>query len=225
MTIPFPLDAFDAVKEVKPRRAAPRLPSDKLASLGIALAFHVVIVGAFVAGLKVAAPMLREVKVTVDVIQPSQKPDDLVVSAPKLAAPAIVTAPMPVIAIAPAPEAIAAAPPRIQAPPAPPAPPAAKPGETRSSYLGRLLAQLNRFKHYPPSARAAHIEGVVMVHFVMARSGKLLSAEIAQSSGRAVLDREALALMRRAEPLPPMPETLTGEVLDAVVPVDFSLHG
>jgi protein TonB len=224
MTVPFPLDAFEAVKEVKPRRAAPRLPSDKLASLGIALAFHVVIVGAFVAGLKVAAPMLREVKVTVDVIQPSQKPDDLVVSAPKLAAPAIVTAPMPVIAIAPAPEAIAATP-RIQAPPAPPAPPAAKAGETRNSYLGRLLAQLNRFKHYPPSARAAHIEGVVMVHFVMARSGKLLSAEIAQSSGRAVLDREALALMRRAEPLPPMPETLTGEVLDAVVPVDFSLHG
>lgn len=225
MTVPFPLGAFDHAKEVRPRRAPPAfLSRDRLASLGITAAFHAAILAAFLVGLKVAAPMLREVPVTVDVLQP-KKVEDVVAAAPKLAAPPVIAAIAPVIDIAPAPNAIAAAPPRAAEPPAPPAPLPAKAGETRPSYLARLLAQLNRFKHYPPAARAAHVEGVVMVHFVMARSGKLVSAEIARSSGRPALDREALALMDRAQPLPPMPDTMAGDVLDAVVPVEFSLHG
>jgi protein TonB len=225
MTVPFPLGAFDHAKEVRPRRAPPAfLSRDRLASLGITAAFHAAILAAFLVGLKVAAPMLREVPVTVDVLQP-KKVEDVVAAAPKLAAPPVIAAIAPVIDIAPAPNAIAAAPPRAAEPPAPPAPLPAKAGETRPSYFARLLAQLNRFKHYPPAARAAHVEGVVMVHFVMARSGKLVSAEIARSSGRPALDREALALMDRAQPLPPMPDTMAGDVLDAVVPVEFSLHG
>ena len=40
-------------------------------------------------------------------------------------------------------------------------------GEGRDSFWRRLLAQLNRFKQYPRAARQAHIEGVVMLHFVM----------------------------------------------------------
>ena len=75
-------------------------------------------------------------------------------------------------------------------------PPAAAPngaGEGRDSFLGRLLAQLNRFKQYPRTARQAHIEGVVMLHFVMDAQGKVLSYEIAKSSGRPILDAEALA--------------------------------
>lgn len=225
MTVPFPLDAFDHVKEVRPRRAPSGwLSRAALMSVGITAAFHAVVVAAFVLGLKVAAPMLHETQVIVDVLKPAKKAETLDLSAPRLTAPARVTAPPPVIDIAPSPTAMSAAPP-VAAPAPPPSVPAAKAGESRTSYLGRLLAQLNRFKHYPPAARAAHIEGVVMVHFVMARSGTLVSAEIAKSSGRPALDHEALALMSRAQPLPPMPDTMAGDVLDAVVPVEFSLHG
>ncbi len=66
--------------------------------------------------------------------------------------------------------------------------PAHDAGESRASYLGQLLSQLNRFKHYPPEAKSARIEGVVMLHFIIDRSGRLLSAEIAKSSGRPALD-------------------------------------
>jgi protein TonB len=58
----------------------------------------------------------------------------------------------------------------------------------------------------------------------MDRQGKVLSAEIAKSSGRPVLDREALALMVRAQPLPAMPAAMKGDTLDAVVPISFTLH-
>ena len=98
-------------------------------------------------------------------------------------------------------------------------------GETREEFQARLLGQLNRFKHYPPQARKAHIEGVVMLHFVMDATGRLLSCDIAKSSGRPVLDAEALALMQRAQPLPALPADFSTRTLDAVVPVEFSLMG
>jgi protein TonB len=97
-------------------------------------------------------------------------------------------------------------------------------GETRDSFLARLLAQLNRFKQYPRAARQAHIEGVVMLHFVMDADGKMINFEIAKSSGRPVLDNEALALIARAQPLPALPPDFPTRTLDAVVPIEFSLN-
>ena len=95
-------------------------------------------------------------------------------------------------------------------------------GEGRDTFLGRLLAQLNRVKQYPRAARQAHIEGVVMLHFVMDAQGKVVSFEIAKSSGRPVLDNEALALIQRAQ-LPPLPAGYPTSTLDAVVPIQFYL--
>ncbi len=101
--------------------------------------------------------------------------------------------------------------------------PQAVAGEGRDSFLGRVLAQLNRFKQYPRPARQAHIEGVVVLHFVMDAQGKVLRFEIAKSSGRSVLDNEALALIQRAQ-LPPLPVGFPTSTLDAVVPIQFSLN-
>ncbi len=106
----------------------------------------------------------------------------------------------------PAPGAIKVA----AATPAPTAPslPLQGTAETRQSYYARLLAQLNRVKRYPAAARTAHVEGVVMLHFVMNADGRVLSFEIATSSGKPLLDAEALALIARAQPLPPDPARL-----------------
>jgi len=63
-----------------------------------------------------------------------------------------------------------------------------------------------------------------MVHFVMDAQGKVLNAELAKSSGRPVLDDEALALMTRAQPLPALPVDYPTRTLDAVVPIEFYLN-
>ncbi len=110
------------------------------------------------------------------------------------ASPRLDMAPMPEIDIAPeAPtQSIhipVAPPPAAPAAPAEPAPSVA-PAETQQSYLARLLGYLNRYKHYPPAARAARIQGVVMLHFVMDKTGHVTTFEISRSSGMPALDEE-----------------------------------
>lgn len=139
--------------------------------------------------------------------------------------PPAATLPMPVVVIQNVPSPVHAEPPRtVPAPPTHAQQPSPQAGEGRDSFLARLLSQLNRFKHYPPEARKAHIEGVVMVHFAIDAGGNLLSCEISKSSGRPILDIEALALIRRAQPLPALPPGFPNNTLDAVVPIAFYLN-
>jgi TonB family protein len=59
----------------------------------------------------------------------------------------------------------------------------------------------------------------------MRRDGTVQSAEIAKSSGRPALDREARAMIQRAGRLPPMPAEMKGETLNGVIgPITFTLH-
>jgi len=97
-------------------------------------------------------------------------------------------------------------------------------GTAPESYFGRLAAWLDARKHYPPQARRLHIQGVVRLHFVLDRSGRVLSFDIAGSSGRPILDEEAEALIQRAQPLPPIPADWPQTQLSLVVPVVFRLR-
>jgi protein TonB len=162
------------------------------------------------------------VQITPEKIQKTEEVKPL----PKLAmAPTIITVPPPVFTVRTiTPPPVAAQPPVAAPAPAAIAAPQKSAGETRDSYLGRVLAQLNRFKQYPRSARQAHIEGVVMLHFVMDANGRVQSFEIAKSSGRPVLDAEALTLIQRAQPLPALPADFPTRTLDAIVPIEFSLN-
>lgn len=228
MTMPLSVTELDGARPASlapfSHMAKPSRPSrERLAGLGITAAAHIGIVAALVFGIQVARPALIPKAVNVEILKTKVKPEP--VAPLPLIKPSLVTVPEPVITITPPPTApvIAAAPVRA-APPSTPAAPAQPAGEGRDSFLGRLLAQLQRVKHYPPEARSAHIEGTAMLHFIMDRNGKVLSADIAKSSGRAALDREALALVRRAEPLPVMPDSMPGATFEAVVPVTFALH-
>ena len=64
----------------------------------------------------------------------------------------------------------------------------------------------------------------MLLHFVMDAEGHVTSAEIQKSSGRPALDKEALALMDRAQPLPALPADFPTRTLDAVVPIEFALN-
>ena len=68
------------------------------------------------------------------------------------------------------------------------------------------------------------MEGVTYVLFTMTREGRVLDARIERSAGNSVLDREGLELLRRAEPLPPLPQDQLGETLRLVVPVQFFMR-
>ncbi len=191
-------------------------------ALAFTIALHVVVVLALIAGLHAAHTLpVQEIVARIEMVK--KKAEVLPPPPPQLLHP-----PEAVIAVPPPVVIQTIPPPHMEAPPAVIA--LSTPlqativGEGRDAFLGRLLSQLNRFKRYPPEARRAHIEGMVMLHFIMDAGGNLLSVEIAKSSGRPVLDAEALALIRRAEPLPALPAGFPAKTLDAVVPVEFSLR-
>ena len=225
MTVSYPLQAFEKSRMLHIGRE--RLPDrDRLTSIAVTVAVHVVIAVAALTTVQVVRPKVMQ-ELSVQITPEKPKPlEDFLKPLPKLAPPAPATAPIPEVVIR-----TATPPPVVAQPPiATPAPvtapitaPRAASGEGRDSFLARLLAQLNRVKQYPRAARQAHIEGVVMLHFVMDAQGKLVSFEIAKSSGRPVLDNEALALVQRAQ-LPPLPVGFPTSTLDAVVPIQFSLN-
>lgn len=89
-----------------------------------------------------------------------------------------------------------------------------------ATWEAELLAHLEKYRRYPPAAKARREQGVTYVRFRMNREGKLLSSEILRSSGTAALDRAALDTLRRAQPFPPIPRDKP-DPLELSVPVEF----
>jgi len=123
------------------------------------------------------------------------------------------------------PKPIAEKPPQPSADPAPrtTAPPEAAQA-ARANYMGLLSAHLQRFKQYPPAARAAGEQGVATLSFTVSRNGRVSDGRIVKSSGSAKLDAETLAMLRRAQPLPSFPPEMTQSALSFAAPIRFSLH-
>ncbi len=92
------------------------------------------------------------------------------------------------------------------------------------SWQTNLMRQLQRAKRYPSSAQSRKEEGIVLVSFSLDRFGHVLARSITRSSGHADLDNEAMAMLTRAEPLPPFPESMSQPQIDLTVPIRFSLR-
>ncbi len=92
------------------------------------------------------------------------------------------------------------------------------------SWRNELLGRLQRAKRYPDLARSHGDQGVVTVTFTMDRGGRVLSVSLVRSSGSALLDEEGVALVRRAEPLPSLPEEMGGSTITLTVPISFALR-
>lgn len=81
-----------------------------------------------------------------------------------------------------------------------------------------LMAHLNRAKRYPAGARRS---AEVAVAFTLDRRGHVVAYNVKRSSGHPVFDDAALAMMKKADPVPPPPPALADEGLSFEVPVVF----
>lgn len=113
-------------------------------------------------------------------------------------------------------ESAASPPPRPSAPPAP-----RVAGSVEATWQGRVMARLDKAKRYPRGARSRGIEGVAQVRFHVDRGGRVTQVMLARSSGHEDLDREAVAAVHRAQPLPRPPEELPGDPIRLTVEVEF----
>lgn len=88
-----------------------------------------------------------------------------------------------------------------------------------ATYRSIVAAELNRRKFYPPSARAAGLEGVVVMSFTIGGDGHVHGHSIVRSSGQPALDQAARQMMA-AIALPPPP----GGTFRATVPIQYSIR-
>lgn len=95
------------------------------------------------------------------------------------------------------------------------APAAETGGGGRGGYYARLRAHLQRYRR-PLLGDGAH--GTAVVAFRVDGDGAVSALVLQRSAGTAVLDAEALDLLRRAAPLPRPPE---GRALQLTVPIVF----
>ena len=72
--------------------------------------------------------------------------------------------------------------------------------------------------------RVGDLLGGARAELARAIKAEELAHGIARSSGYADLDNEVMAMIMRAEPLPPFPETMPQTRIDLTVPIRFSLR-
>ena len=109
------------------------------------------------------------------------------------------------------------------APAAPSAADVARVSAAKITWRGLLQAHLQRFQKYPRSAQRRNIEGTVWLRFRMGRDGKVLGYSIERTSEHDVLDEAALAMLERAQPLPPLPDDVPGQSIELIIPANFNI--
>jgi len=93
-----------------------------------------------------------------------------------------------------------------------------------ASYRQMVAAHLQRFKQYPPAAKAAGQQGTARVSFTLSRSGGVTSVSLGGSSGHAALDAETVAMVRRAQPFPAFPADVKQSSMPFSAPVAFYIR-
>lgn len=98
-------------------------------------------------------------------------------------------------------------------------------GDSAAVWRGRVLAHLERHKRYPRVARMMKREGRVHVKLTMDRQGHVVHVAVDRGAGFEAFDTEAVATVRRADPLPPPPEDVAGSTIALQLPIGFTLYG
>lgn len=94
----------------------------------------------------------------------------------------------------------------------------------RAEYARAIQSWLSGYRKYPHQARQRGQQGTARLYFVLDRDGRVIESRVDESSGFGLLDAEALAMVDRAQPFPPLPEGLALSRLELVVPVQFHLR-
>jgi protein TonB len=90
-------------------------------------------------------------------------------------------------------------------------------------YRLALAGEARRFRSYPEAARREGVAGTAEVR-VSVTAGTQRQAELARSSGHAVLDTAALEMLRAAAARAVLPDSLRGQEFAVLLPVVFEVE-
>jgi len=95
--------------------------------------------------------------------------------------------------------------------------------DIKTKYLRKVASQIQRAKRYPAFAKRRSIEDSVKVEFIIMDNGEVSSVKMLTASRYKILDKEALAMIKRAGPFPPMPEELNTPEMKLSLWITFRL--
>ncbi|MEM1412013.1 MAG: TonB family protein [Pseudomonadota bacterium] len=93
-----------------------------------------------------------------------------------------------------------------------------------ASYASTVLAWLEQHKRYPRVSRRRREEAVILLCMAIDATGKVLEVRLEEPSRFDRLNKAALAMVERANPLPPIPPDVGRSRLELLVPVQFFLN-
>jgi len=93
------------------------------------------------------------------------------------------------------------------------------------TYEARITRHIAKYQEYPESAQLYGIEGDAIVRIRIDRSGKIQGYRVIKAAGNYILDEAVVAMVKAANPTPPMPDHYAvGEpVAEFIFPVAFRM--
>jgi TonB family protein len=90
-----------------------------------------------------------------------------------------------------------------------------------AAWAQRVTNRVGRFFYYPAREFRNHVTGVVLVHLVIRRYGRVELVKVDRTSGDQGLDLAATTMVRNAQPLPWIPEHMHADRIEAQLPIEF----
>jgi protein TonB len=98
-----------------------------------------------------------------------------------------------------------------------------EPSRIDADWQAALLRRLGRFQDYPRIARQQRLEGTVLLRLTVSRDGRIVGAQVVESSRAELLDSAALDIARRAATVPPLPASYPHDRAEVLVPILYRL--
>lgn len=96
--------------------------------------------------------------------------------------------------------------------------------EIKSRYEQTISLWIQKFKLYPESARSQGMQGSTVIRLRIDRRGNIRYSALEGNTGYEELDRAALDMVRRANPVPAVPDGYPdGEMFEFLIPVNFAI--
>lgn len=96
--------------------------------------------------------------------------------------------------------------------------------EMVSRYTQMISLWIEKFKLYPPQAKAQGLKGTPVVRIRIDRRGNIRYQALERPTGIELLDRAAIDMIRRANPVPAVPSDYPpGDGFEFLIPVNFNL--
>ncbi len=96
--------------------------------------------------------------------------------------------------------------------------------EIMSRYTQMISLWIQKFKLYPEEARQKNLKGSTVVRIRIDRRGNIGYYALERTTGVEALDRAAIDMIRRANPVPAVPDDYPpGDTFEFLIPVNFTL--